>query len=146
MNTPLKLTQLTTQLVGQPYALSDPGGLDCFSVIMNYLRLRGVNVPDEFKGRSTQDYRDLFLSDPDEAKRLMIEFVSEFMTEIRPTFAFAGDVLLAHTKGDDAPSQYFLGIHGGNGCLISATEQKGVVPIPIRAVDISRAFRIGRAA
>lgn len=144
-NAHLKLSQLTTQLVGRPYALSSTKGLDCFSAVVEYLRLRSVLVPADFEGHSTSEYKALFLSDPSEAKYLMVKFMSSLLDEIRPAFAFAGDILLAHPPGEDASSQNFLAIHGGNGVMLAATEERGIFPLPIRVYEISRAFRIRRA-
>lgn len=140
----LKLAELTTRLVGQPYALGSQQGLDCFSAVVEYLRTRGVEVPADFEGHSTTEYKALFLSDPSEAKRLMVELVSSLLDEILPSFAFAGDILLARTPGSETLSQSFLAIHGGNGCMLAATEEKGIYPLPIRVYEIVRAFRIRR--
>jgi hypothetical protein len=208
----LHLAELTMKLAGRPYALNEAGGLDCFSSVAAYLSMRGVEIPEEFEGYSVLDYKDLFLSDPDTAKGLMVELIANLLDEINPHFAMAGDVLLAKPKeaesskgqaesengfplnspptsdlpvgdvvgpptsdlpvGDvvgpptsDLPvgdvvgplsalrstlralssplyASLFLAIHGGNGSMLGATIERGLVPLPIRAFDVLRAFRV----
>lgn len=132
----LHLAELTKNLTGRPYALNDPRGLDCFSSVREYLIMRGVEIPDEFDGHSVQDYKALFISDPDTAKKLMVKLVESLLDEIRPAFTLAGDILLA--KHIDT----FLAINGGNGFMLGATIEVGMVPLPMRAYKILRAFRV----
>jgi len=195
----LRLAELTMKLAGRPYALNEAVGLDCFSSICTYLAMRGVEIPEEFEGYSVTDYKDLFLSDPEMAKELMVKLVESLLDEIDPHFSMAGDVLLAKPKeaesskgqaesedgfplnspptsdlpvGDvvgpptsDLPvgdvvgplsalrstlralssplyASLFLAIHGGNGSMLGATIERGLVPLPIRAFDVLRAFRV----
>ena len=182
----LRLAELTMKLAGRPYALNEAVGLDCFSSICTYLAMRGVEIPEEFEGYSVTDYKDLFLSDPEMAKELMVKLVESLLDEIDPHFSMAGDVLLAKPKEaesskgqaesedgfplnspptSDLPvgdvvgplsalrstlralssplyASLFLAIHGGNGSMLGATIERGLVPLPIRAFDVLRAFRV----
>ena len=152
----LRLAELTMKLAGRPYALNEAVGLDCFSSICTYLAMRGVEIPEEFEGYSVTDYKDLFLSDPEMAKELMVKLVESLLDEIDPHFSMAGDVLLAKPKEVESSkdqadvvgplsalrSMLFLAIHGGNGSMLGATIERGLVPLPIRAFDVLRAFRV----
>ena len=163
----LHLAELTMKLAGRPYALNEAVGLDCFSSICTYLAMRGVEIPEEFEGYSVTDYKDLFLSDPEMAKELMVKLVESLLDEIDPHFSMAGDVLLAKPKEAESSkdqadvvgplsalrstlralssplyASLFLAIHGGNGSMLGATIERGLVPLPIRAFDVLRAFRV----
>lgn len=139
----MKLFSVTRDLVGKPYCLSSPElGFDCFSLVVEYMRKSGVQVPETYKGRSTIDYGAFFSKDPEKAKTMMVEFVAELLEEVPSAFAFAGDILLARTKGSKNYTQSFLAIHGGNGHMMVSAIEQGVTLLPIRVYDISRAFRV----
>jgi hypothetical protein len=134
--------------------------------------MRGVEIPEEFEGYSVLNYKDLFISAPDTAKTLMVKLIENLLDEVNPHFTMAGDVLLATSQPstDDGRPQtvvdiersavvgplsalhdgghrssvggHFFAIHAGNGSMLGATVERGLVPLPIRAFDVVRVFRV----
>lgn len=137
---PSSFVSITAQLVGKPYALGNfCNGMDCFNLIYRYLTMRGIPMPTEYNGLTLETYGALFQEDPDEAKRIMVEFIGSILQEIQPGMAFAGDVLLLRLK--DSDSQVFLGIHGGGANVICSSCEHGVNPYPLSSYEILRAWK-----
>jgi len=137
------LSKITAELVGAPYrlgGLEQAAGFDCFSLIYQYLIMRGVDLPKQYKGLTLETYKDLYETDPEQATRVMIEFVEEHMEEIPRHRMFAGDVALARVTGEDR-GHAFLVIDGGNGNIICATEELGVSITSVKYYKIERVFR-----
>ena len=130
----MNLSAISTHLVGRGY---DLGTMDCFSLTLEYLALRGCKIPEEFMGQTRDTYAALYLSDPQRAKAVMIKFMECYTDEIPVSKCFAGDMVLMSSEG----SLPFLSIDGGNGNCIGATEEFGVRVLPTRAYTIERGFR-----
>ena len=138
----LRLARRTMELVGKPYALNDEAGLDCFSLIVQYLQSYDIEIPDNFNGKSTATYKNYFTVDPVEAKQMMLDLMSSLLIPIDPNYAVAGDILFACPK--DKLEQGFLAIHGGNSSMLAATTEKGVTILPMGLYQIQKAFRVRR--
>lgn len=134
----MNLSAISKHLVGRGY---DLGTMDCFSLTLEYLILRGCEIPEEFMGQTRDTYADLFLSDPKKAKSIMIKFMEHYTDEIPASKCFAGDMVLMSSAG----SLPFLAIDGGNGNCIGATECSGVRVLPMRFYDIEKVFRWRKA-
>lgn len=130
----MNLAIITSKLVGLEYEL---GRMDCFSMIINYLILRGETIPDSFQGQTMATYADLFKTDPVRAKEIMLDLMVFLLDEIAVVKAFAGDVLLLELS--DYPP--FLAIDGGNGVVVAASPTRGVSPIGKNLYTVRRAFR-----
>lgn len=131
------LVSITRKLVGRGYIL---GTNDCFSLILNYLSMNGVTVPDNYEGISRDTYADLFTNDPGKAKKLMVSFLDNLLETVPSAEAFAGDILLLVVPGE-LP---FLAINAGNGRVIGAAPSKGVCQLPANKYEIVRVWRCQR--
>lgn len=136
------LAELTREYIERPYALGRAGGLDCFSLIYDYLGRRGTELPTEWRGLTLETYAALFEKDPAEAKRIMVEFVDDLLSEIPVPRAFAGDLLLLQLK--DSTTLPFLAIHGGQSIAIASSPEFGVRPWDLEHYTIRRAWRCRR--
>lgn len=125
---------ITQRIVGRGYEL---GKCDCLAVVLEYLVDQNVIVPIEFAGITKEDYPEFFRSNPEAAKRLMVNFIDSFLIGINPVSAFVGDILLLEIPGYTK----FLAICAGNGQGISATEKYGVGVFNLKHYKIVRAWK-----
>jgi len=139
------LAEVTREYIERPYALGHTAGpgLDCFSLIYDYMGRIGAELPTQWRGLTMQSYACLFERDPAYAKQLMVEFIEEHADEIPPARAFAGDILLLHLCGQPE-SLPFLAIHGGQTVALAASREFGVRPWDLRHYTIRRAWRCRR--
>jgi hypothetical protein len=130
----MKLSTISRQFIGKKY---DLGRCDCFSIVRDYLRQKGAQLPEEYKGIDvTTGYATLWEQEPDRAKDLMVEFFAEYTTRI-PAFKMkAGDIL--HLQYGN---KHFCGIHGGNGHVIGASPEYGVSLFRIAEYTILGVYR-----
>lgn len=138
------IAEITRAYISKPYALGTPGqGLDCFSLVYDYLKTRmGDQIPDTFRGLTLDTYGEVFQADPVGAKSIMVDFISEHLQEIPPGMAFAGDILLLQLTGTD--TMPFLAIHGGQSQAVAASPEYGVRPWSLSHYTIKRAWRCHR--
>ena len=127
---------ISQKLVGQKYAL---GEVDCFSVILKYIDIIGIDRPAEFEGYTEESYRELYETDSEVAKVVMVEYLSSFLEEVQPEKHKVGDILLLCLPSAD--SLPFLAIRSGNSTIIAASEEKGVSVTPLKHYTILRAFQ-----
>jgi len=130
------LTSLTMHLIGQKYHL---GQIDCFNIIVEYLRHRGATIPDQFKGVTLQSYGSLYKEHPEEARTVMVEFVDSLMKEVNAKRTLPGDVLLLKFRGKT--SAPFLAIRAAGGIVVFAEQRYGVMTNTIRHYRVLRAWR-----
>jgi len=133
----MNVARLTMAMVGQPYEL---GRMDCFGVVVAWLRLRGVDLPC-WEGWAPEDYGAIYAADPETAKCLAPAYLDSFLTSVAPGFAFAGDVLALSLPGEAVP---FLAVHGGNGQALTCTPERGVCLLPLDGYEIRRSWRCPR--
>lgn len=124
--TKINLTKATKELIGAKYGLGSmdqTDGLDCFSLIINYLRNIGYDIPEDskYKGYTSKNYGKEYAKNPDIINR-GYEYLSTILQKISPTKAVAGDILFARLE-NNLPS---FGIDSGNGSMIIVTEVNGV--------------------
>lgn len=137
------LARYTSTITGLPYKLGGPAdvkGADCFSVVWDYLLYKNINLPNEYEGLTIDTYAQLYRTDPEQAKCIMIRLMKDLLMEIPPHSAVAGDILRLECKlGADVVD--FLAIDGGNGRFIMATEKSGVTIWKKRFYNVREAYR-----
>lgn len=140
---PIKIAE---SFSGVPYKLGSDSinvGVDCFSYILLYMENNGVKVPNEWRGfnrdKCGDQYKELFIKDPDRAKKLMVEFVSEFTDDVPINDAMPGDVLLLELRG--CKGRNFLGVMTGGGNFYSVIESQGVMMTSLKPYVIKKVFR-----
>ena len=140
----MNLLKATGKLVGVKYVLGSMDtdkGLDCFSLIINYLRNIGYNIPDdlEFKGHTLKDYGEKYSEDPN-IINIACEYLTTILQTVPITKAVAGDILFACLE-NNAPS---FGIDGGNGTMVIVSESGGVQIIDKKHYTIKQVLRCRR--
>ena len=129
------LAKISAGYVGQEY---DLGQMDCFLLVYKYLQERGFCKQVKFKGWTLENYANRFVSDPEKAKEIMIEYVGIQLPSIHINRSVPGDILLLQLKkSNTAP---FLAIDGGNANFICATEDQGVTVLPMNFYTTLRAW------
>ena len=129
----MALVNLTKDFIRQKFEL---GKMDCFRLVYDYLK-KQMPLPEEFKGVTLDTYENLFNEKPEAARGLMVDFLKEYLNEIKPYEVTAGDIVVLNYNY----SPFFLGIAVGNASVLLATESKGVDTFPLRYYKIVRAFR-----
>ncbi len=126
------LSHIINQLLGKKYEL---GKCDCFHIIYDYLQMNNIQLPDVFENLTIDNYQELYKKDPLEAKNVMIRFIESIAYDTnKPNF---GDILLLEYKN----YPIFLGIHAGNGNVLSCSPRFGVNVISRSYYKILRSFR-----
>jgi hypothetical protein len=122
----LKLADISAQLVGKSFAAGweeyERGdGLDCFTLVIEYLRLRGKEITgeDKFKGHKVKDYILLYEESKVKAIGLAIGLLRSFMKEVKKNFINPGDVLIIKNKKVNSDIIHF-GIECANNRAIVA--------------------------
>lgn len=132
----VSLSKVTSDLVGTPYTL---GKMDCFMLIITYLRKKGIDIPEQYEGLTLNTYKDLFERDAQASKDIMIGFMDSILQPVMPRKAGPGDILLLKLRG--RPKELpFLAINGGNSVVIFVIEEKGVVAFPLRYYSMLRGW------
>lgn len=137
-----RLAELTAKLIGAPYKLGGHNakeGFDCYSLFLAACDYWGAHIPDAFDGLTLENYAERFRQDPDGTKKILFRFLGTIGQEIRPSRAFAGDLLVTTVKGSDIPG---IGIHAGNDGILAAYRERGVAVMPLRAYNIIKAYRV----
>lgn len=127
------LAGITSKLVGLEYEL---GKMDCFMLAVEYLKIRGHEFPESYRGLTLVNYKDLWLRDSKKAKIIMIDFLDRLLQPVHNNKRQPGDLLLTKLKGYPAA----LSIDGGNANIVCATEEKGVTVVPLRYYMIERSW------
>lgn len=140
----MKLIDYSRKIAGTPYCAGgiDPSvGLGCFTIVYDWIKVHIPNLPEEYHGYTLVNRRQLYDADPNSANEMMIRFFDEYLEFIKPSFAFVGDILWTSVIWKDA--EYFASaIHAGNGYMLGATPQRGVILIPLRMYKILKAWKI----
>jgi len=131
---------ISESLIGRPYCLGGLGssGLDCFTVVVEYLRKRGVDIPEDerFNGISLNNYREKYI-DNKNIINTAASYLSKKLIEILPSKAFAGDILMLERNG-----QTFFAIDSGNGNIITANEELGITVFKKDNYEIIKAWAL----
>lgn len=121
--------------------LDQSKGIDCFILVVRYLQLHDIRVPDKYEGYDVFNYTNLFHENPEKAIRLAGDFIASLINEVELNDARStmyGDIL--QVKSEDDISTFAIDIGGGNLEIIS--QKHGVAIMPKRYYRIERAFRI----
>jgi len=132
----IPMIEISQKLVGRKYKL---GSMDCFSLILEYMKLVGMEVPKEYNGLTRKTYKKLFEGDHKEAKKIMVQFMEDHFGKRSKYKYKTGDVLLLALQG--SKEMPFLAIAAGNGNIIAAAEKYGVRVTPIKYYKVRRAFQ-----
>ena len=135
----MSLVKISSELVGTPYRLGGTtDALDCFSLIVRYLQMKGITVPSDlvFKGHAISDYPEEYEADPDKMMGVAVEYIASITTEVPVHKTIAGDILFVRTEGNGS-----LVINGGNGVIIAATKERGTVALDEHEYKTQRVFR-----
>ena len=129
----ISLVESTANFMGAEYSL---GQKDCFGIILDYLDNRGINYPQEYKGLTRESYKELYLKEPEQAKKIMIAYIEDNFKEVDIKENRPGFILLISHK-----DRISLAINGGNATAIFATEKMGVIKLPIKYYKLLRVWR-----
>ena len=99
-----------------------------------------IALPDTWRGIPVSSYKELFLSYPEKAMELFVEWATSPGKEIDPRKAFAGDLLVAVPKGHKGAGVSML-IHAGQDQALCVLEKRGVCHVPLRAYEVLKAYR-----
>jgi len=135
----MSLVKISSELVGTPYRLGGTtDALDCFSLIVRYLQMKGITVPPDlvFKGHAISDYPEEYEADPDKMMGVAVEYIASITTEMPVHKTMAGDILFVRTEDNES-----LVINGGNGVIIAATKERGTVALDEHEYKTQRVFR-----
>ena len=131
----MRLVELTQDFIGVEYEL---GTNDCFSLIVQYLKKRGVQTSPKliFQGHKLSEYPKDYRDNPSKMMGVAVDYIASITTELPPAFAVAGDILFVRFEDNES-----LVIDGGNGTLIAATEESGTVVLNQHDYTVKRVFR-----
>ena len=138
----LRLAELTSRLVGAPYKLGGHGvdtGFDCYSLLLAACDFWNTEVPRAFDGLTVDNYPERFRADPDGTKQILFKALASMGKEIKPSEAFAGDILVTSTKGTNF---FGVGIHAGGDSILATYLERGVQIMPLRGYNIIKAYRV----
>ena len=134
----MSLVKISADLVGTPYQLGGTtDALDCFSLIVRYLQMKGIAVPSDlvFDGHSIADYPGEYEADPKKMMGVAVDYIASITTEIPVHKTMAGDILFVKIEDNES-----LVINGGNGNIIAATKERGTVVLDEHGYKTQRVF------
>lgn len=138
VNAGFNLAKMSALVLGKPFEL---GCMDCFMLVIDYLRQRGFQLPEEYNGYTLQSYGDLYLDNPNRAREVMVGCLDVMLKQIPAGKVVPGDILLIKLKGTS--EGFFLAINGGNGNALLVSESRGVISLPIRFYKILKGWTYG---
>jgi len=131
--------KIVDKYAGAPYKLggrSRAEGYDCFSLVLALGEDFGVVVPETFEGQTMETYSKLWMDDPGEAKRVMLELFGKLAKKIPVGKMFASDILILDDGGEGN-----VGIHAGKDLALSVFTDVGVRLVNIRIFRVTGAYR-----
>ena len=137
----IPFTTWSLKHLGKPYRL---GENDCLTLVMDFCKSAGVDVPDEFEGIRKDAYAEFYQRDPAAAHETFIRWVANIGDEINPSHAFTGDVLVMRPKGSTESKWPSVAIHAGGDRIIGAyADRRCRVELgPLRGYEVIKAYRI----
>ena len=138
----MSLYKNTFNLLGKKFKLGSQNlqnGVDCFTLIINYLRNRGFNIPstETFDGFTFENYGSAYLEDKKKLMQVAIKYLGTKTKKVDASGVTAGDILLIESFNGNRS----FGIDTGNGFAISISETDGVVSVSKNDFKILGAFR-----
>jgi hypothetical protein len=128
--------EISQQFVGQQYEL---GKCDCLTMIIDYLRLSGLEIPDNesFNGISLKNYADLYRKNSGTIENAA-DWLATKCKEFKPHESLPGDILFLEENNTK-----FFGIDGGNGKIIAPVIGDSVEVMRSENCKRLRVFRYG---
>ena len=138
----MNLYKNTCNLLGKKYNLGSQDlncGVDCFTLIVCYLRNRGIDIPvdESFNGLTFDNYKSAYLEDKQSLMKTAVEYLKTKTKKIQFYQIMAGDILLIESCNGNRS----FGIDTGNGFAISISETDGVISLSKNDFKIIEAFR-----
>lgn len=133
------MARVTSEVLGKPYQLGGFGnpGFDCLSLVLWFARKVNPALNAEYEGFTTDNYVDLFKSDPDGAKQIMFCWICEIASDV--SRYIAGDIIIMSPKTSTGLS---TAIYTGNNMLLTVFESRGVSLINAKPYDVVKSLRI----
>lgn len=119
--------QITRKYLGRPF-----DECNCLQLLYHILIDMGVAVPNEYKGHTLETYLKHWKENPTEATRDLIGLFGTLGRKVDINFLESGDIIIVKYKDSKFPSIYL----GGN-IVMAATQEDGVITIPI-----GKSFRV----
>lgn len=142
----LKLIKLSAKLVGRNFAVGfdkyEAGeGLDCFTLIIEYLRLRGKKITGEeiHLGYKVKDYLKPYEESQVKGIGLATSFFETFLEPVQVNFSRPGDILVLKNKKVKFDLVHF-GIECANSQVIVALNKKSVEVLDKKYFDVIGAY------
>ena len=140
----MSLYKNTLNLIGKKFQLGSQeldNGVDCFTLIVNYLRNCGIDIPKDetFKGLTFDSYKNEYLKDKTLLMQTAVEYLKSKTDKITNSQVTAGDILLIESHNGNLS----FGIDTGNGSALSISESDGVVSLSKNDFKVIEAFRWG---
>ena len=142
----LRLAEISAKLVGKPFIAGweeyeEGKGLDCFTLIIEYLRLRGKIITGEYKFKEykAKNYLEIYKESKVKGIGVVIGFFRTFMQEINKNFTNAGDVLILKNKKIKTDIVHF-GIECANSRVIVALTNDSIEVMDKKYFKVIGAF------
>jgi len=130
------LLEISQKFIGKPYKL---GKCDCLTMIIDYLRLFGLDIPnsESFNGVNLKNYADLYRRNSGTIE-CAADWLATKCKEVKPHESLPGDILFLEEN-----NKKFFGIDGGNGKIIAPVIGDSVEALRSDNCKRLRVFRYG---
>ncbi len=142
----LKLAELSAKLIGKPFIVGwkeykEGKGLDCFTLVIEYLRLKGkvITGESEFKGYKAENYLEVYEKSKVKGIGIVTGFLRTFMVKVNKNFTKAGDILVIKNKKTTTGIIHF-GIECGNSRIIVAITDRQIEIMDKKYFEVIGAF------
>ena len=142
----LNLHQISSRLVGQKFAAGwkayEAGeGLDCFTLVIEYLRLRGYEITgnQEYLGVKAKNYLRVYEESQVKGIGLVIGFFKSFLEKVKINYSLPGDILILKNKKIKTDVIHF-GVESGNDQVIVALNGLRVELLEKKYFEVIGAF------
>lgn len=140
-NKRIKFADISSKYITKPYkeySFDENQGLDCFSLMCNFLKDYGIEYPKEFEGTTLSNYFEVWDEDNDKAIERLKRYLETFTEEKEFKDLNVGDIIICKYK---KLKKRFFTIYAGNGKIFYTTHNYGVSVIPIRYIEIENIFK-----
>ncbi len=129
----MTLKEFCKKWLGQKH---DPGTIDCFKIIFDYLKDR-IELPTEFEGLTLETYPQAWLDNPENVLKIMYRFFEQYLVE-KETYQFMpGDILVIESPLMPLPTP---AIYVDNTHVLLVTHKQGVGIFSLHSCKILRCF------